>query len=79
MIDPAQLEKFASTRTGAVAPADMATKYGWHVGDKIPIEADIYPKKDNSRLWEFDLVGTYKAPSNGERAEPVPVQLRLLR
>src|SRR5207344_1251307 len=65
VIDPAQLEKFASTRTGAVAPADMAAKYGWHVGDKIPIEADIYPKKDNTRLWEFELVGTYDLPAGG--------------
>ncbi len=69
-IDPAQLEKFANTRTGAVAPADMATKYGWRVGDKIPIEADIYPKKDNTRLWEFDLVGTYQAPSGGRGRNP---------
>ena len=67
-IDPTQLEKFANTRTGAVAPAEMATKYGWHVGDKIPIEADIYPKKDGTRLWEFDLVGTYQAPS-GSRGQ----------
>ena len=52
-------KQFARTRTGAVAPAALAAKYGWHVGDKIPIEADIYPKKDGSRLWEFELVGTY--------------------
>jgi putative ABC transport system permease protein len=43
----------------------MAVKYGWKIGDKIPIEADIYPKKDNTRLWEFDLVGTYRAPGEG--------------
>jgi len=62
-IDPAQLDAFEKTRTGAVAPAELATKYGWHVGDKIPVEADIYPKKDGTRLWEFDLVGTYDVPS----------------
>lgn len=64
-IDPQQLEAFENTRTGAVAPAEMAAKYGWKIGDKIPIEADIYPKKDNTRLWEFDLVGTYQAPHEG--------------
>ena len=48
-IDPAQLEAFENTRTAAVVPAEMAAKYGWKVGDRIPIEADIYPKKDNSR------------------------------
>ena len=63
-IDPQQLEAFANTRTGAVAPAAMVAKYGWKLGDKIPIEGDIYAKKDGSRNWEFDLVGLYTAPEN---------------
>jgi putative ABC transport system permease protein len=65
-IDPAQLQAFENTRTAAVVPAEMAAKYGWKVGDKIPIEADIYPKKDNSRMWEFDLVGTYQPAANSQ-------------
>jgi len=64
-IDPAQLEKFAATRTGAVAPAELAAKFGWKIGDKIPIEADIWPKKDGTRMWEFDLVGVYQASTAG--------------
>ncbi len=64
-IDPAQLEAFANTRTGVVVPVEMAAKYGWKLGDKIPIEADIWPRKDGTRLWEFDLVGEYQAPSGG--------------
>ena len=58
-IDPDQLETFQNTRTGAVAPAGMAERFGWQVGDRIPIEGDIYAKRDGSRLWEFELVGTY--------------------
>ncbi|NJN52860.1 MAG: ABC transporter permease [Gammaproteobacteria bacterium] len=61
-IDPAQLEAFANTRTGAVAPKQMLEEFGWKIGDRIPIEADIWPKKDGSRLWEFELVGSYDAP-----------------
>lgn len=70
VIDPAQLSKFANTRTGAVAPAEMAAKYGWKIGDKIPIEADIYPLKDGTRLWIFDLVGTYTVPSEAGGQDP---------
>ncbi|MEQ8857524.1 MAG: ABC transporter permease [Pseudomonadales bacterium] len=68
-IAPEQLEAFANTRTGAVVPASLAEEYGWSVGDRIPITADIYPRRDGSRLWEFDLVGTYTGPP-GE-SEPV--------
>lgn len=60
-IDAAQLDAFAATRTGAVAPAQMLEEFGWQIGDRIPIEADIWPKKDGSRLWEFELVGSYDA------------------
>lgn len=67
-IDAAELETFANTRTGAVAPAGLARKYGWKIGDRIPLQGQIYAKRDGSRLWEFDLVGTYQGPEN----EPEP-------
>jgi putative ABC transport system permease protein len=68
-VAPDQLAAFARTRTGALAPAAMAARFGWKVGDRIPIEADIWPQKGGARLWTFDLVGTY-APA-GDR-DPSP-------
>ena len=60
IIDPAELEAFAGTRTGAVVKAGLAERYGWKIGDIIPIQADIWPKADGSRTWEFELVGTFE-------------------
>lgn len=60
IIDPAQLDAFERIRTAAVAPADLAEQYGWRIGDRIPIEGDIWLREDGSRLWEFELVGTYR-------------------
>lgn len=68
LIDPDQLEALANTRTGAVVAKKTADKYGFKIGDKIPIEADIWPLKDGSRLWEFDLVGIYARAAD----EPQP-------
>ena len=59
---PAALDAFERTRTGAVAPASLVARFGWEVGDKIPIEADIWPMRDGNRHWEFDLVGVYTVP-----------------
>ena len=59
VIAPEQLDAFEQTRTGAVASQALVDKFGWQVGDKIPIEADIWPMRDGSRLWVFDLVGVY--------------------
>ena len=55
----AQLEAFANTRTGAVASRALADRFNWKVGDRIPIQADIWPKKGGDRLWTFDLVGIF--------------------
>ena len=64
IIDPAQLDAFANTRTGVAAPLDLMQQHGWEIGDKIPIEADIYPMRDGNRLWVFDLVAGYTWEGN---------------
>ena len=58
-IDAEALDRFARTRTGAVTSEVLAAEYGWSVGDVIPIQADIWPRDDGTRLWEFELVGLY--------------------
>jgi putative ABC transport system permease protein len=54
-----QLRAFHDTRTGVVAGASLAERFHWKVGDKIPIEATIFPQKGGSNTWTFDLVGIY--------------------
>lgn len=58
-------EAFSRNIMGMIAAKDIADKYGWKVGDRIPIIADIWPKSDGS-VWEFDLVGTYEGGEGGE-------------
>jgi putative ABC transport system permease protein len=58
-------EKWLSTRTGAIAGQALADRFGWKVGDRIPINATIYGKKDGGRTWDFDLVGLYVGEEKG--------------
>ncbi len=60
IIDPLQLDEFERIRTAAVASAELAEEFGWQIGDRIPIEGDIWLRGDGSNLWEFELVGTYR-------------------
>ncbi len=55
-----QLEAFAKNRTGAVVGHELATQFGWKVGDRIPIQATIWTKADGGRTWEFDLEGIFR-------------------
>lgn len=58
-LSPKELRAFRDTRTGAVVGASLAQRFGWKVGDKIPLQATIFPQKGGSNTWTFDLVGIY--------------------
>lgn len=59
-LPPQQRQAFHDIRTGAVVGASLAEKYHWRIGDKIPLQATIFPQKDRSNTWTFDLVGIYR-------------------
>jgi putative ABC transport system permease protein len=56
-----QREAFIKTRTGAVAGQRLVERFGWRLGQKLPISSEIYPRADGSMHWEFDLVGILDA------------------
>ena len=58
-LSPEEMEAWRRTRTGAVAGRKTAERYGWKVGDRIPIQATIWRPKAGGDNWTFDLVGIY--------------------
>jgi putative ABC transport system permease protein len=54
-----ETQAWFDTRTGAIAGRKLADRFGWKVGDRIPINPTIWLKKDGGESWEFDLVGIY--------------------
>jgi putative ABC transport system permease protein len=54
-----QWKAFANIRSSMVVGRDLANKYGWKVGQKIPLSSNIYPQKNGSKSWTFDLVGIF--------------------
>ena len=50
---------FAATRDGAIVGRQLAEKYGWRVGDVVPLNSFIFTKADGSRLWEWRVVGIF--------------------
>lgn len=54
-----QWQAFNDTRTGMIVGRALADQYGWKIGDKLPISSNIFPQKDGSKAWTFDLVGIY--------------------
>ncbi|MFQ5766397.1 MAG: ABC transporter permease [Acidobacteriota bacterium] len=60
-----QMKAWLATRSGAIAGRSLADRFGWKIGDRIPIQATIWSKKDGGRTWEFDLVGIYEGAERG--------------
>ncbi len=53
------------TRSGALVGRALMDRFGWKLGDRIPINATIWGKKDGGRTWEFDLVAVYDGAEKG--------------
>ncbi len=76
-IPPEQLQKFRETRTGALVGESLARRWGWKIGDKIPISGAIYPNKASGDTnWSFDLVGIFKARDEKQRGAEQQLFLR---
>lgn len=61
LLPPEQMKAWLATRTGAVVGRNTAERFGWKIGDKIPITSPIWLRK----TWEFDLVGIYDGAAKG--------------
>ena len=64
-----QWKAFADTRTAMVAGKVVAQKYGWTVGQKIPLSSNIFPQKNGSKAWAFDLVGIFDGKDENWRKQ----------
>jgi putative ABC transport system permease protein len=58
-LSAAEREAFRNTRTGAVVGQRLADRYHWKLGDKIPLQATIFPQKGGGNTWTLDLVGVF--------------------
>ncbi len=59
------LDALRNTRTGALISADIGRKYGWHIGDRIPLTSTTL-QSNGSGTWDFDIVGTFTDHEFGE-------------
>ena len=54
VLDPAQKRAFISDRKGCVVGRKLAERFGWKIGDSVPLKGTIFPGN-----WEFVIRGIY--------------------
>lgn len=52
---------FIRERTGILVGTQMLQKWGWKVGDQIPVSSSIYSQKNGSHAWDVTIVGSFSA------------------
>jgi len=57
-----QWKTFEQDRQGAIVGAKTARRFGWKVGDRIPIRNSLYGP---TKTWEFNIDGIYRSDRTG--------------
>ncbi len=60
-----------ATRTGAIVGRRTANRFGWKIGDKIPLQSPIWTQPNGSSSWTFDIVGIYDGKDKGTDTTPM--------
>ena len=67
-VPPAQVKAWLADRQGAIVGKELAARFGWKVGDRVPLRSTLYQPKTGSH-WEFNIAGMYDAPDGVDRTQ----------
>ena len=62
VLDAEEREAFLTRKDVCVVGYQLAERYGWEIGDRIPLIGALFPHPSGG-AWEFELVGTYESTS----------------
>ena len=63
-VSPEERKAFDATADGVLVGDILMKKYKWKVGDRLPLQSQIFPNKEGSKNWSFQIVGTMASKDN---------------
>jgi putative ABC transport system permease protein len=54
-----QMKAWLDDRQGAIIGKDLASRFNWKLGDRVPLTATIWQPKGGGQTWEFNIRGIY--------------------
>jgi len=63
-----QVKAWLDDRQGVVIGKDLATRFGWKIGDRVPLQGTIFPPKSGD-VWEFNVRAIYDAPDGVDKTQ----------
>jgi putative ABC transport system permease protein len=67
-VPPDQVNAWLADRQGAIVGRDLAQRFGWKVGDRIPLIGTIWQPKQG-QVWDFNLRGIYDADEGIDKTQ----------
>ena len=64
VLTDAEHDAWLADRTGAIVGRQLADRFGWQVGDRVPLQGTIWRTKDGP-TWEFTIDGIYEGAETG--------------
>jgi putative ABC transport system permease protein len=58
-ISDEEKRRFQTIKASAIVGKLLADKYGWKVGDQVPLESTIWPTQDGNKSWSFEVAGIF--------------------
>lgn len=69
-LSPDQMKAWLADKQGVVVGSDLAKKFNWKIGDKIPIKGTFNrPRGGDGVTWEFNLVGIYTGDEKTDKTQ----------
>ena len=67
-VPPEQMKAWLADRQGVMVGVDLAERFGWKVGDRIPIVGTIWQPKQG-QVWEFNIAGLYDGDAGVDKTQ----------
>jgi putative ABC transport system permease protein len=67
-LPPDQASAWLADRQGAIVGRDLANRFGWRVGDRVPLIGTIWQPKQG-QVWDFNIVGIYDADDGVDKTQ----------
>ena len=69
VLPPDQMKAWLDDRQGAIVGKDLAERFGWTVGSRVPLTATIFQPKTGGQTWEFNIRGIYDGGPGVDRTQ----------
>ena len=67
-VTPDYVAAWRADRQGAIVGVDLAKRFGWKVGDRVPIQGTIWQPKQG-QVWEFNIAGLYDGDAGIDKTQ----------